>query len=346
MVRQRTGRVPDMGRQRVRRAPQRPGRALQRAARLGSGSLEQMPGAGTAGLAFSAQVASGPAASGQDVPPLTEALLRDIRWELQQQRRYLEIQRLHTTGPVLDEAQAFTDDRQMSFRETLVNIARDGLSFARFGDGELRMMLRAEYSVKFQRNSPDLRADLREVLTAEDNDDASLLVGFPQVFRDMHWSGVWADLWPQLRGILPSDVVFGNSQVSRPFFFTHLGDEGVELWRRIWEGLNICIITGAGSRFELVDELFDNVAGVSFIHSLPAQAHSDVANTLHKVRTESTADLHLIALGPAGTVLAAQLARMGRRAIDVGHISDGYLNARKGGTWPESKPVVVPAPLT
>lgn len=278
----------------------------------------------------------------RDDQPAYEALLRDIRWELQQQRKYLEIQRIQTTGPVLDEAQAFTAARQMSFRETLVNIARDGLSFARFGDGELRMMLRAEYSVKFQRNNPDLQADLAEVLTADDNHNASLLVGFPQVFRDMHWSGVWADIWPQLRGMLPPDVVYGNSQVSRPFFFSHLGDEGVELWRRIWEGLDICIITGTGSRFELIDELFDNVAGVSFIHTLPAQAHADIPNLLHRVKTESTADLHLVALGPAGTVLAAQLARIGRRAIDVGHISDGYLNACKGGAWPESKPVTAP----
>ncbi|GAB3259372.1 GT-D fold domain-containing glycosyltransferase [Arthrobacter pigmenti] len=308
-----------MVRPRRGRGVQRPGRAVQRAASAGP--------------------------SGQDDRSATESLLRDIRWELQQQRRYLEIQRLHTTGPILDEAQAFTEARQMSFRETLVNIARDGLSFARFGDGELRMMLRAEYSVKFQRNNPDLRQDLRDVLTAGDNDDASLLVGFPQIFRDMHWSGVWADLWPQLSGILPPAVVFGNSQVSRPFFFSHLGDEGVELWRRIWDGLNVCIITGTGSRFELVDELFDNVASVSFIHTVPAQAHTELPDLLRRVKTESTADLHLIALGPAGTVLAAQLARIGRRAIDVGHVSDGYLHARKGGAWPESKPVVVPAPL-
>lgn len=324
MTKQHPARTP----QRSGRVPQRPGRALQRAAGIGRPSgVDRVPDAG------------------QELPAATESLLRDIRWELQQQRRYLEIQRLHMTGQVLDDAQAFTAARQMSFRETLVNIARDGLSFARFGDGELRMMLRPEYSVNFQRNNPDLRADLQDVLTAEDNRAASLLVGFPQIFRDMHWSGVWADLWPQLSGMLPPSVVFGNSQVSRPFFFSHLGDEGVELWRRIWEGLNVCIITGSGSRFELIDELFDNIAGVSFIHSLPSQAHSDIPNLLRKVQTESTADLHLIALGPAGTVLAAQLARIGRRAIDVGHISDGYLNARKGGAWPESKPVVVAGPL-
>lgn len=291
---------------------QRAGLAIQRRARqavLAPPVVRAPSATGSAGSAGSAESAES-----------IEKLLRDIRWELQQQRRYLEIQRLHSTAPVLDQMQAFTAERQLSLQETLLRIGRDGLSFARFGDGELRMMLRSQYDVKFQRNNPAIRKELEELLTTGNVDGDKLLLGFPQVFRDMHWSGVWADLWPQLSAMLPAGQVFGNSQVSRPFFFQQLGDEGVQLWRNIWNGLNICIITGAGSRFELVPELFDNVKSVRFLHSVPSNAYADLPHVLRNVRTGRHADLYLVALGPAGTLLAARLAQMGLRAIDIGQV--------------------------
>ena len=52
-------------------------------------------------------------------------------------------------------------------------------------------------------------------------------------------------------------------------------------------------------------------------------------------------ELYLVALGPAGTLVTALLARMGRWAIDVGHISNSWTTVFAGGKWPESLDVRV-----
>ena len=43
-------------------------------------------------------------------------------------------------------------------------VARDRLSLARFGDGELKIMLRPQYNLRFQPWSAGLAGDLRAVL--------------------------------------------------------------------------------------------------------------------------------------------------------------------------------------
>jgi hypothetical protein len=98
------------------------------------------------------------------------------------------------------------------------------------------------------------------------------------------------------------------------------------------------VITGKGSRFELIPALFDNVASADFTYSTASNAFEDLAR-LNGELASTTDELYLIALGPAGTVLAAQLAEAGKWAIDLGHISDSYENVFKGAVRPELKPV-------
>jgi hypothetical protein len=267
-------------------------------------------------------------------------LLKDVRWELQQQRKLLETLRLQATAPVLDEVQAFAGQHQLSFEATMERLREDGASFARFGDGEFRLMLRSEYKLRFQSNSPSLQKGLREILQAPPS--GSLLKGFPQVYRDVHWSGVWSEMWGQLSAMLPDGETFGNSHVTRPIFFELLGDRGVQLWREVWHNRSVTVVTGRSSRFELLDDLFDNIDSVQFVYSTPTEAWGDVPRLLDEVRQLPTTDLYLVALGPAGTVLTARMADRGMRALDIGHISDSYLTAFKGGAWPENKEITRP----
>lgn len=283
-----------------------------------------------------------PSATGLSAEELRK-LLQDMRWELQQQRKILDTMRLVETAPVLDDVQSFAEQHQLGFAETVEALIERPLSFARFGDGELRLMLRAEYSLRFQPNSPQLQHALREALTAPPQDH--LLKGFPHVYRDLHWSGVWGEIWRQLKPLLGPTENFGNSHVTRPIFFQVLGDVGVDLWRRVWEGQRITVITGKGSRFELIEELFGGIADARYVASQPVGAWTDLPRLVEVLTSASSSerpDLCLIALGPAGTVLAHRLAHNGVRAIDVGHISDSYETAFKGGAWPEKKDVLKP----
>ncbi|BCJ33423.1 hypothetical protein Athai_09260 [Actinocatenispora thailandica] len=271
-------------------------------------------------------------------------VLQKILTELQEQRQYLEIFRLAMTGPILDDVESVVEPRQLGFLETLAEIRKNRLSFARFGDGELRMMLRPDYTLRFQRNSPELRQALRALLTEPRyRDEPNLLLGLPFPYGVRHWSGVWADIWPQLRPLVADLDRFGTTHVSRPVFFSYTRDAGVAAWRSVWADRRICVITGENSRFTLLPALFDNVADATFLHSTPRDAFDDVPRLVAEAM-DHDAELFLIALGPAGSVLAAELALRGRWALDVGHISDSYQVEYEDGDWPERKAIVSASP--
>lgn len=266
------------------------------------------------------------------------ALNKKLLWEAQVTRRTLDTIRTTLARPVLSDVHDFINRAQLSFLDTLKAIKDGQLSFSRFGDGEMRLMLREDYKLTFQKNSPQLALDLKKILTEPAE---NLLVGFPHLYRDNHWSGVWSDIWDQMKPLLRDIRVVGNSHVSRPVFFQHTGQFGVEAWRDLWEQKKISIITGKDSRFELIPELFDNASQSRFMYSAPKNAYEQL-EAVRESALQDDSDLTLISLGPAGSVLAYWLAKAGKQAIDIGHISDSYQNVFKGGSWPETKSAVIP----
>ena len=263
-------------------------------------------------------------------------ILTDIRWELQEQRKYLEVFRHVVAHDVLGEVAAFTAERQFTFEQTIERIGSRRMSFARFGDGEFRTMLRSEFNLKFQPWSADLAADLRELLLFEGYDPDRLMLGFPYPYRNLHWSGVWLDIWSELKPLLRTDLRYGNSHLSRPIFFQQLGRRGVDMWRELWADREICVVTGENSRFTLTPELFDNVKASRYVYSTPVDAYADLPRLMKVLEDEDPDQLYLLSLGPAGTLVTAWLSRMGRWAIDIGHISDSWANVFASGEWPES----------
>lgn len=239
-------------------------------------------------------------------------------------------------NPYLSQMRQFVATKQMNFLETLNYIRENKVSMTRFGDGEMRMMLRFEYKLRFQRNSLALRKALRETIEYAQANPKKILLGFPHPYEDTHWTGVWVDIWEEAQEIFGKSKTLGDAHVSRPVFFMEHGLEGVEAWRSIWAGKKVSIITGKGSRFELVSALFDSAASTDFIWSAPVNGFEDLDRVVEEV-SKSSSELFLISLGPAGTVLAARLAAEGKWALDIGHISDSYLNVFEGQAWPESK---------
>ena len=127
--------------------------------------------------------------------------------------------------------------------------------------------------------------------------------------------------------------------MTRQDFFKFYKQEGVELWRNIWNDKNVVIITGENSRFELIPELFDGVKSTEFIYTKPTNAFSEIDNIIEEAKSKNP-DMFLISLGPAGTVLAYEMAKQGKRALDIGHISSSYQNAFEGKPVAEKTPIV------
>jgi len=264
--------------------------------------------------------------------------LSKIYGSLEQIKKNTEVTRIASANPYLTRIREFNKSNQLSFSDTVELITKERISFARFGDGELKLMLRPTYKLAFQKNSQALRDALAAVVTLGQQAPSKLLVGFPQTYTDLHWSGVWVDIADETLEIFSDIKRVGNAHVTRPIFFEDLGVAGVELWRAVWAGKNVRVITGKGSRFELIPVLFDNVASVEFTYSTASNGFEDL-NRLNGELASTSEELYLIALGPAGTVLAAELAKAGKWAIDLGHISDSYENVFKGAVRPELKPV-------
>ena len=261
--------------------------------------------------------------------------LDQLSRELIATRKNLAVVRLQVANDTLDDVSGFVRGRQLSFEDTMSRLVDGTASFSRFGDGELQMMMSPTYNLGFQRNNEYIRRNLRSVFTAEVK--SNLLIGFPQVFRDVHGAQVWSQIWSELKRLVPPGLMYGNSHVSRPFYFSYAGEKGAQAWRSVWDGKTVCVITGKGSRFDLIPELFSNVKDSEFLLSLPRDADRDLDRLLEAANGMEP-DLFLISLGPAGTVLSARLAAAGKRAIDIGHISNSYMNVFSKATTPERLP--------
>lgn len=264
------------------------------------------------------------------------AVLRRMDRFLADIRRIGEGVQLALTQETLLEVERFHDDCVLDIESTLRTIAERRMSFARFGDGEFRAMLNPDYNLRFQENSDAMRTDLRNVLTLNGYDPAHLMLGFPVLYRTPHWQKVWSDVWPRLSTVLNRDIRYGCAHASRPIAFRRLGPVAVRLWRDIWDGRDVCVITGEGSRFTMHPHLFDSVGSVDYLYSTPTNAYLDVER-LVEAAAGSEHELFLVSLGPAGTILAAELSRHGRWAIDIGHLSASYEQVFEGSVSPEHR---------
>ncbi|MGO2123862.1 GT-D fold domain-containing glycosyltransferase [Glutamicibacter arilaitensis] len=264
------------------------------------------------------------------------ALLKQVIAELKRNRKELSAIRTATSGRYMDEVAEVYAHQVLPFKESLEMLAESDASLARFGDGEFRLMLRSEFNLNFQINSKELQYQLRDVFETQSSD---LLIGFPFLFRDAHWSNVYAELWPSLKPLISPQQRFINAHITRPRAFETLGQQAVDLWRNVWDQKDAVIVTGEGSRFDLIPELFDNLGRVDFVHSTPMNAFADLERVVAETQKKNP-DLVIISLGPAGTILAKLLSEQGIRALDIGHLSSSYLNVMQGHARPERTPAL------
>lgn len=225
------------------------------------------------------------------------------------------------------------------YLETLDQIYTRRVSFARFGDGEMLLAAKRDFSLAFQDNSEDLRRELNSVLL---NGQPNLLVGMSPFWRNEHWDKVFVEVWPHMREVVPQQPTeYGAAYVTRAAAFWEQKEKLVQAWRKIWDKREIIIVSGKRSRFELVPELFDNVRGVELLESEPVNAFKDVPRLVEQLRAQQD-KLVLISLGAAATVLSAKLSGYGVQALDIGHISNCYNNVFKGQPTPEKLPRIRP----
>lgn len=224
----------------------------------------------------------------------------------------------------------------MNVYETLAYIKTHKCSIARYGDGELMLMLQAG-GPGFQKGSAELAAGLKRALQAA---SPELLVCMPgaivttEEYRDggrrfwKKWAlGFQQQTVSMIRDLTPADYVFGDTFLSRPYSPYRSGEiarKQFPLLKELWDGQDVLFVEGACTRLGVGNDLFNNARSIKRILGPAEDAFSVYDRILETTLSCWKGELVILALGPSATVLAADLSQKGIRALDLGHIDIQY----------------------
>ncbi|MCR5595203.1 MAG: GT-D fold domain-containing protein [Lachnospiraceae bacterium] len=247
--------------------------------------------------------------------------------------------------------------------ETIAILLSGKKSLCRFGDGEFACIsgnLRASFTTSFNRK---LAERLKEVLESSDND---IMIAIADNYGDLSEylfasrreirSYMTETIRKEHYSLLDPDRDYYNAYITRPYMF--LQGEPVstkEYWdkiRTLWDNKDVVIIEGANTGMGVGNDLLENCKSIKRIVAPAIDAFDKYEEIIKETVKQPQESLYLAALGPAATVLAYDLAKSGRRAIDIGHldieyewmkrgeyrvtIPGKYVNEVVGGTSPEA----------
>lgn len=214
--------------------------------------------------------------------------------------------------------------------ETLERIYRGGMSIARFGDGEMNIM--RGNSIDFQRYNKILADRLEEILGGG---QAKCLIGVPPVLRALRGFKIQAQRY-WVENLFDSYEWWSRSMGGRVYYSANITRPYIDyrnrrkscVWfskiKRIWDRRKVLVIEGAGTRFGVGNGLLGNTLEVRRVLCPSRDAFSCYRDILECALRFDKSYIVLIALGPAATVLAYDLAGYGYQAIDIGHCDIEY----------------------
>lgn len=227
----------------------------------------------------------------------------------------------------------FPKYRILCFEETVAQIIEEKKSISRFGDGEFRLLTK-ERGIYFQDLNNEIAERLHEVLNS---DLPNNLVCIPSSFntkknlnRDVkvHWLNFINEKGKGIKKAIDNrNRVFGDALISR-FYLSYINKaevhQKVKLLRRIWHNKEILIVEGEFSRLGIGNDFFNNAASIKRIICPSTNAFTKYGEILNASKKYGENKLVIIALGPAATILAHDLAKENYWALDLGHIDIEY----------------------
>lgn len=221
--------------------------------------------------------------------------------------------------------------------ETVKNIAKNGYSIARFGDGEFNMCIGRDKS--FQNYNRFLVDRLIQVLNCEHE---GLLIGINTIASEEDLTDIWKKFvvrrGNRVLNLLDPTRTYESSTITTVFpKFENEFQIYVDQLKMIWDKRKVVFVVGKESRFFYEKELFDNIECYEFIYG-PAKNAYDVYDVLMAQIMKYGHDwLIMISLGPTATVMAHDLHLKGYQAIDLGQTPSKYHKAKYGTLYPTNK---------
>ncbi|MDR1671860.1 MAG: SP_1767 family glycosyltransferase [Bacteroidales bacterium] len=225
----------------------------------------------------------------------------------------------------------------ISISDTIRKIVDERCSVSRFGDGEL--LLIGNCSIGFQEKSEALSVRLVETLQSKNKKH---MVCLSDTFRNLNrYTGsckrfwrthfyCYGHLWDKY--LMPGRKYY-NTFMSRPYMdFKSKANSGewFLMLQKIWKDRDIVFIEGDKSRLGVGNDLFEGAKSIRRI-LCPAKNAFEKYDEIYREALAIEGDvLFLIALGPTATVLAYDLFKAGRQAVDIGHVDIEYEWFRMG----------------
>ncbi len=211
------------------------------------------------------------------------------------------------------------------------------MSMARFGDGELELILGK--AALFQEPSDELKLRLLEVLSSKNK---NIMIGIPSELYytkelTLKKKNVWEKWKPRYLPLL--NKYLRKRQKYCPTYVSHfvakLADKKAiedyfEKIRTIWENKNVHLIYGRGIFHSFEYDIFDNVKSITHQTAPNINAFDSYDKILAEALKVDRDKLVIIILGPTATILAYDLGLKGYQALDMGHIAKAYDRHKRG----------------
>ncbi len=221
----------------------------------------------------------------------------------------------------------------MNSWETVDYILKNKCSIARFGDGEMDIML--GFGIGFQKSTKRLRKKLKSVKTTD-----KCLAAIPNIFDKKFfnrqnfkekpykfWRNVKFFTKPFYVHYFGGNKAIGDTNLSR--FYLQFNDsskvpEYVQHLKKMWDGRDLLFVEGEQTRLGMGNDFFSNAKSIRRI-LCPSKNAFDKFEEIKKAILDNAKqdDLVICALGPTATVLAFELSDK-LQVLDLGHIDIEY----------------------
>lgn len=218
----------------------------------------------------------------------------------------------------------------LGIEESLEKI-KEGKSIARFGDGELDIII--DKDLKFQEHNTRLAEKLKSILA--DKQDFCL-IGIPDVinkFENLTYESeaFWIENMYKTRKTwlkyINTDMEYCTANLTRPYIRHKDRSECGKYFsmiKDIWKDKDVIVCEGEQTGVGVGNDLLDGCKSVRRVLCPSEDAFNKYDEILSRLKQEPKDVLIILALGPTATVLAYDLAKEGYQALDMGHFDIEY----------------------
>jgi len=216
--------------------------------------------------------------------------------------------------------------------DTIDELIKSNKSIARFGDGELQLLNGND--IPFQKHCLEITEKLAEILKSNDE---NFMVAIPKVlYSDLsNTNFVAKNFWRKnggnFREILHKYINFkqiyfsAESSICYALYQNYNFDDYFSKIRKILQNQNIILIANEDVFKNIQFNIFDQTKNLEHIIAPKKDAFFEYDLILKNALSSPLKDaFFVIILGPTATILAYDLYKNQRRALDFGHIVSSY----------------------